>query len=531
MSGSIELDPDGKHLQIRFAYRPDLVERVKTLQGRRWDRNQKLWRVPKETVGAAVEALLSYGFTMAPEVSGLLAGVSGGEATQVEKAPVEEPDAMTVGALNHQIQRTLQKGFPEAVWVVGEILDYDKSKDRKHVFFQLVEKMPVGDQINAQANLTLFADERQLVQARLRQAGGDLELQDGMQIRVLVKVEFYPRSGRCQLVLKDIDPSFTLGQMALGREKILAELRQRGLMRRNLERPLPLPALRIAVLASTDSDGWMDFRKELGRGQFAFDVVCFPVKVQGELLEQTMLEGLRWFAERSSDFDLLCILRGGGSRTDLSWFDNHKVAIAVAKHPLKVFCGIGHERDRSVLDEITHSEKTPTAVAARLVSLATEERDQLLDRRRRVIDASADRLQDEAVRLGRAGQQLRRLLDVRVVDERRRMHLARRRLLVGTRNHLTGQSGAVRRQQQRMQTSIRHRFERAALRLENQAGKLRLLDPVRVLQRGYALARDEKGKILTSISKTQPGAVLEVQFRDGRARTKIEDVTASAPEE
>jgi exodeoxyribonuclease VII large subunit len=254
-------------------------------------------------------------------------------------------------------------------------------------------------------------------------------------------------------------------------------------------------------------------------------VTLVPVKVQGPELRPSMRAGLQWFSARSADFDVLCILRGGGSRTDLAWFDDLELAVAVASHPLKVLVGIGHERDQSVLDVIAHSEKTPTAVASRLVDTVV--------RARRDVAAAAVRLQRSVARaLARAargladvGAVLRQAVAGRLVHERARLRTAARDLDRAAVRFLDAERQGMRLHRERCCRGAARQVERLAARLEQQAARHRLLDPLAVLRRGFAIVRAEDGRVLPEIARVRGHEVLLVQLRDGTVRTRAETIT------
>ena len=380
MTGTVELDTDGANLVIRFRYRQDLVDEVKALPERRFDGANKVWRVPVRHVEEVYKRFSRQMFDFAPEVMSAMAGTlgaapkadarslpaaRGATSKPAQKRPslggddpstVEpETDALTISALNQQVQAALKERFPQKFWVTGEVVDFDKQGNRTHRFFALIEKAEGETRPLARASAVLFERTLASLQSRLARTQSDFALRDGLEVRMLVKVDFYPASGQFQLIVEDVDPSFTLGKLALTREQILRELREAGLAERNRQLGFPVPMLRIGVLSSPDSDGWNDFLRHLQESGAGFDVTLIPVFVQGQQLRASVLGGLRWFAEHAEEFDAVCILRGGGSRTDLAGFDDREVAFAVAKHPLKVLIGIGHERDQSVLDLIAHS--------------------------------------------------------------------------------------------------------------------------------------------------------------------------------
>ncbi len=522
MSGSVELDRDGRSLLIRFPYNPYVVEEVKAIPGRRWDPARKVWRVPVTSIDAACSTGMRHGFAIAPEVTGMLAGTvsvpqAGADAPAAAPGPVE---ALTISALNQRVRDAITQSFRETLWVVGEILDYDKNKARKHVFFTLVEKQ--GERtVAARATAVLFERDAERIRQQLSSAAGDLTLADGIEIRARVKVDLYVANGSYQLVVEEIDASFTLGKMALQREAILAELRQQGLDRRNAELPLPVPPLRVGVLCSLDSDGWNDFRKTLEASGRGFLVTAYSVRVQGPELKPTMLAGLRWFADRAAEFDLLCVLRGGGSRTDLAWFDDRDVAFAVARHPLKVLCGIGHERDQSVLDLIAHSEKTPTALAGFLVEkVATAER-LLLRCAERLARFARDAVQHARSELTHGALHLRHAVLHRLLDQRHRVAAAVPRLASTAAAASARHHEQLARLLERLTQRSAFRLERESARLGEREARCRLLHPQSVLARGYAIVR-RSGRVVKSAGGVQRGDELDVQLAQGRLRVRTE---------
>lgn len=565
MTLRIDLDERGRDLLIRFDYDKRLVEAVRQLPGRRFDPRARLWAVPAKHVDAVVGALLPHGFTLAPEVSGL--------AKPAERAlpfatpttmpttmpapprPARETGAaataLTVSGLNHRVRDALRGAFPERLWVVGEVLDFDKSAGRRHRFFTLIDKAPGETRPLAQVEVALFETKIQELTDKLAAAEPPLALRDGLEIRVLGRVDLFPQSGHFQLVIEDIDPAHTLGKLLLTREQLLRELASKGLDGKNLALPLPRPALRVAVLASPTSDGWHDFVRQLQGTGLAFAVTVYPVRVQGAALRATMLAGLRHFAAHAAEYDVLCILRGGGSRTDLAGFDDRELAYAVARHPLKVLVGIGHERDRSVLDHIAQSCKTPTALAAVLGEHAGAEVARLVHCAERLVRAAASCLADQNADLQqRAGalrttlathltaqrhhltsssQRLQHLAVACVLTQNHRLDLARARLRHASGAVLQRAAAARARARTRLAALAERSVERARGRLAAHDMRCRLLDPRAVLQRGYALVRRvNDGAIVTDAAVVQAAAAVAIEFRDGMVRADVTAVTIHA---
>jgi exodeoxyribonuclease VII large subunit len=237
-----------------------------------------------------------------------------------------------------------------------------------------------------------------------------------------------------------------------------------------------------------------------------------------------VLAGLRWFEDRQDQFDVVCILRGGGSRTDLAWFDNRDVALAVATHPNKILCGIGHQRDQSVLDMITHSEKTPTAVGSFLVQQVVAAQQQLATLCARLVEATRNGLQAARSGLATLAQDLRRHVQGRLILHRQQLADGGRRLGLCVKHVCRAEHDALLRRSERIRAGALQRMAGQRAWLTTQEARQRLLDPRRVLERGYALARDKQGKIITGIDGVEIGMELGIEFRDGRARTTVDEV-------
>jgi len=431
------------------------------------------------------------------------------------------PPALTISQLNARVRDGLRGQFPEAIWVVGEIVDYDKGAGREHRFFQLVEKAPSQPRALAAVEVALFSGTAERLLDKLASGDDPLTLRDGIEIRALVRLDLYVATGRFQVVVQDIDPSFTLGKLALTREQILRELRGKNLAERNRSLGFPVPALRIGVLTSPDSDGWNDFLRQLQESTIGFAVTLAPVKVQGVELKPDLLRGLAWFAAHADRFDVLCILRGGGSRTDLAWFDDRDLAFAVAQHPLKILVGIGHQRDQSVLDAIAHSEKTPTAVAALLIGAAEGARADVAERAARLHAAVTDHLATRRSNLTSMLRAVQRAAERHLQRCTAALAATAREMQAAARTRLARQRADLRAAVARARQGSLRVLERTAARLDGQQTRHRLLDPTHVLRRGYALVRSPQGRVLPSVTRLSADQTVLVQFRDGTAEGRI----------
>ncbi len=579
----LEWWPEQGRIRVRFKYDPLLVAEVKQVAGRRWHREDKYWSVPVSSAGEAARILLPLGFEAAPEVEKLLngevEGISGlseefavvresGPGRDQETVASGDPADWSVSRLNHEVQSILRKGFPETVWLVGEIMGVDRSLGRgsgaAHLYFRLVEKDPDGEGSLAEVSAVLWNFKADPSFKAFQ--SNDTPLEDGLKIRVRVRVDLYMARGQFQAVVEEMDPDYTLGELARRREKILAEVRRLGIERNNLNLPMPMTPLRIGVVTSQGSDAWKDFHDELKSSGYAFQVSLHNARVQGSLAEKDLLRAFQYFAERHDEFDAVVVIRGGGSKTDLMAFDTLELAKAVALHPLKVFVGIGHHADRSVLDELAHSEKTPTAVGQFLVSWVDDSWQQILEKARRIHRSSIERIDRErqlnvdrgrflvsrgrrAVeiradeqdrsrvrwqRLGtRALKQERHALvqrvllwrsraEGRVSREKSLLRMKREQLQSSALRGVESQGVALQLRTDRFSTLPKDRIEREMERWRARSDRIRSLDPVHILARGFAWVKNAEGQTVRRTGEVEVGDTIVVRLQDGSVDARVE---------
>ncbi len=588
-SRRLEFDPTTGDLRVLFPYDPELLPVVRSLPGRRWHPQSRHWSVPKAHADEAVEQLASYGFAApveAPERSasdrvaessaeadpaatpssdessshepasheptrgrGLVPGLPTrfDDAQPVEEKSEAEAKTLSVSLLNEWVRGKLLAAFPAAVWLTGEVIGYDRNAHKKHIYFQLAEKVDGDDRPRAVVGAVLFDRERRMITRRLEGASERLTLGDGLKIRVRAKVDLYVVTGSYQIVVEEIDPSFTLGDIAQRRERILADIDKRGLRERNRSRPFPRPTFRVGLITSFESDAYNDLVNELQASRLPFDVAVRDVHVQGRYVERDVLSALAAFAEQRDSFDVVVIVRGGGSRTDLMAFDSLAIAVAVAEHPVKVLIGIGHHRDQSVLDFIAHSEKTPTAIGKRLVELAQAELEFIRESHRRVIECATRQLQAAREAVTSHTVLFARTSQLRLAEARTRLSshahsvqvrlaelLGRERNRLADRahrlaNHLVRDTERRREQLERFADRLPRLAQQAVAiereRTEVRSARLRSADPARLLERGFARLLDGDGKTIKSVSQVVPGDSIGVRLSDGQVRATIDDVS------
>ncbi len=513
-------------LRVSFNYEPRLVEMVRGVPGRKWHPRDKTWTIPSTQVVQVVDLLLPAGFEFDRDTLELY-----------ERHKDLHEDHYTVSRLNAEARAALARAFPAPVWLVGEISGFSKSAHKNIVDFQLVDRDEEGRTL-AQVNAVLFHSQRQAIQDKLAREGQPFLLEDEITVRVQVQVELHPEWGAFRVVVQDIDVAYTLGEAARRREEILRTLSAEGLLERNSSLPFPVIPLRVGLITSPGSDAERDALNTLQESGYAFHVTVHGARVQGRETEPTMLRALAWFASRASDFDVVLICRGGGSRTDLAWLDSLALGREVAAFPLPVVVGIGHENDRSVLDEVGRRAKTPTAAAQILVGQVAETMDHAARTCARAIEIVGTRLVAETDRTNGRAQRLAQTVKQALTHAQRDLHHGRHRLLQGARALLnrTRQAQAARvgglpraagymlgREHTHLDAACRRllhasrgHIAREQERTSVRTRRLELVHPRRVLERGYALLRSRQGRVVTAPEHAPAGETLVAELRTGR---------------
>ena len=423
----------------------------------------------------------------------------------------------SVGELAEAINSAIRRRFADGVWVRGEIQGW--SERGPHAYFRLVEDTEDG---KAAINIQFFANARMRLRPIL--SNHRLRLGDGLKVRIFGHLDYFAPSGQLGLKMSGLDPRFTLGEMALERDDVVRRLVASGLFDANRRIRVPAAPLRIGVVTSTASAAWGDFTHELDRSGLAFSLRVIDVRVQGELAVDMVSGALRTLT-RHDDLDVVVLIRGGGSKTELATFDHEAIATAIATSPLPVFTGLGHEIDRSVADEVAHSSlKTPTACAAALVEHVHAFRTQV-EQVWTAIERHADQaLQDANTSLGTIAHGIRRATvsgversDDRLGHRRQRLGAVANRALERASDRLVAACTSLGRVPARLEPELRH--------LDAVASRVRLLDPVHTMARGWSITRDADGSIVRSADSLAAGATIVTTFAKGSARSRVEETT------
>lgn len=438
----------------------------------------------------------------------------------------EDPGPLTVSQVNRAIGAALEERFSDAFWVVGEVQGYDrdaaKAGQRRwgQIYFELIEKESGADTVKAGIKALVWGDVHAAVKAKLQAVAGDLKFQDGLQVKLLCKIDFYWPRANLQLKVLDVDPHFTLGDMERARRELIETLKRTGLFEKNRETPCPRVPLDIGLITSDGSAAYHDFVEELRSSGFAFRLHFFDARMQGADTENDVPRALSALA-RDPEVEVIVLVRGGGSRSDLIWFDKEKIARAVALCPKPVLAGIGHEIDLSVADLVAHtSRKTPTAVAQFLVERAREFEAALSEAARSVRDAARDRLDGEAQRLTDAARAWRENTGTALAGFFESLSRGKELLRASARRHVTIVRERLSAAPDRLGGGARALLRSRTERLEAFKKECEFKDPRRILARGYSLIY-AGGRIAKSVRSVRVGEFIEARLSDGLVTANV----------
>lgn len=408
-------------------------------------------------------------------------------------------DPISLSELQRRVKEALVERFMRPLWITAEISEL-KVNYAGHCYLELIEKAAAegaNGVPKAQARAVIWRSAYPRIAARFaEQTGGPPAA--GMQILAQVTVNYHEFYG-FSLQISDIDPTYTLGDMARQRVETIARLQREGVWELNRLQAMPLIVQRVAVISSASAAGYRDFCKELDKSPYRIEATLFEAVVQGAAAEESVIAALCAVAERAEAFDAAVIVRGGGSQSDLNCFNAYRLAAYVAQFPLPVITGIGHDKDESVADLVANTPlKTPTAAAAWLV-----------DRMARVdgwLDAAALQLHDVTLQTMR-GAELR-------------LEQLRGELRSSTARRLQQERARLDRTAALLPERVRTLLRQAQLRLQGAAETVEAYAPQRILQLGFAVVRAE-GRALRSVGELRRHRRITIELADGRCETEL----------
>ena len=450
--------------------------------------------------------------------------------------------SLSLYQLNQLIKESLRQVIPATIWLRDEIHNIT-SNYSGHCYLDLIEKSEHNDQIIAKQRATIWASTYRLLAHKFYSATGGT-LQAGMNILVEVSVEFHELYGM-SLNIKDIDPTYTLGELQRRRLEIIQRLKKHGLIDKNRQLPMPRLIKRIAIISSPTAAGYSDFIHQLTHNPhgFTYQTTLFPAIMQGPQTEESILSALASIESQNSgcpilspcfkgtseaegvlhssfltphfSFDIVVIIRGGGATSDLQAFDSEQLAVRCANFPLPIITGIGHLRDETILDLVAHKNlKTPTAVAEYIISRTLELDMYLLELGDRLQKNAILRLEQEKNRLTSLSAYIPQYALRLLTASDNKLTALQHRIELKTADFIAKNRLLLDRKSDQLSTTVNQQLQQQQNNLKLIETKLQLLDPQQLLRKGYSFTT-HNGKLVTSITQLAPGDTITTTLADG----------------
>jgi exodeoxyribonuclease VII large subunit len=456
----------------------------------------------------------------------------------------EQRKTLTLFELNALVRQTLELGMPDDYWVEAELSEVHEV--RGHCYMELIQKDEHSNTPVAKASAKCWASTWQLVKPHFMRVTGQ-EIHAGMKVLLKVYAQFHESYGFSWIVT-DIDPTYTMGDMARKRMEIIRQLKEEGVFELQKELQLPMFCQHIAVISSANAAGYGDFVNQLENNEygFRFHTQLFPVVMQGEGVEQSVIGALNKifeslecktenlkFSDANVDsslftlhsslnkFDCVVIIRGGGATSDLSGFDTLALAEHVANFPLPIITGIGHERDESVLDMVSHTRvKTPTAAAAFLIGHLKAVLDAIEDAEQRISSIVRQQMDMEKIRLLHLSQPIPTLFSLVRSRQEASIDRLQGNLRLSVTRRLQEERHRLDIHSHNLMPVIERRLLRERHQLDMLNEKLEALNPELLLRRGYSITLSG-GKVVKDASILKSGDELETRLSKGTVRSVV----------
>ena len=425
----------------------------------------------------------------------------------------KSPNTITLQEFNNRIKRLLADPSVMNCWVVAETTDV---RINQHCYLQLLEKNPKTGATVAKIKAIIWGNQFRFLNAQFKQVTGR-DIGNDMKIMVCLSVNYSPQYG-LTVVINDINPEFTLGDMERQRQEILNRLTQEGIIGQNKTVPVPPVLQRIAIVSAAGAAGYGDFMKQLTDNKYGvcFYPCLFQATMQGVKTVPTVLAALDKVEQNQHLFDCVVIIRGGVGTEELNSFDNYDLARRVATFPLPVIVGIGHERDITVLDYVAGIRvKTPTAAAEHIILQAANALAHIGDLSNQVVSIARDYIARAKEQLSYYAGNLP-IMAQRIIDTNTlRLQNFIQNIPLHVQRRIEGENAQLARQKDAIKNAVAQVKMKETMRLEALGDKIELLSPRKVMARGYTLTTCE-GKIMTDAAQLEAGKLVTIHFRDGK---------------
>jgi exodeoxyribonuclease VII large subunit len=451
-------------------------------------------------------------------------------------------DKLSLAELQLIIRDALYTSVPGTYWISAEISEI-KENYSGHCYLELIDKEPGEENIKAKARAVIWANRYRMLRPFFESTTGE-SLKEGLRILIKVTLEYHSIYG-ISLIISDIDPAYSIGEMAIKRLQIIRRLEKEGVIQMNKDHAFPLIPRRIAIISSGNAAGYTDFIKQLhgNNNGYIFYTALFESVMQGSETSVSIINALDRISEKTELFDVVVIIRGGGSQTDLSWFDNYNIAYHITQFPLPIITGIGHEKDMTVADLVANiSVKTPTAVADLLINRMSETEIYITEIGNNIIRSSLDVVRLQRNRIDTLTRNLTPAAKVVISKIQEKVSSIKIGLVSNGKDYLTKAVSFPVSQRSRLESvtktmlmekssiiskTIINIISSAKILLKQENNqvteanmKLSILDPANVMKRGFTITLF-KGKILKNRNLVSTDDIIDTRFSNGVVKSKV----------
>jgi exodeoxyribonuclease VII large subunit len=447
----------------------------------------------------------------------------------------------TLSELNREIKSCIESRFTSPVWVIAEINSMNIHRSG-HCYLELVQKSDLNDSVIASARGVIWSSIFNRLKAYFETTSGT-DFEKGLKVLVKVSVDYHAQFG-LSLNIRDIDPAYTLGDIARRRKEIIDKLEKENVIDINKTIEIPLIIKNIAVISSASAAGYEDFMNQLNKNSFnyKFNLELFEANMQGQQTEKSVISAFDSIFQTIEKFDIVCILRGGGSKTDLAAFDNYNIAFYVTQFPIPVITGIGHERDETVTDIVANTRlKTPTAAAEFIInnnaafeaeinglanSISEKVRDYLYINNLIITNVSVKisklrkHISDKTENCNDYFYRLRNALNRNMRERHSHLELLENRKRIYSKEIIKNSDRNLDNYILRLRTSVKQELISKQRKLDNIENNVRLTDPANILKRGFSITK-LNGKIVSDASKLQQNDEIETVFAKSSVKSKV----------
>lgn len=451
-------------------------------------------------------------------------------------------DKLSLYNLNKHIQEGIKNAFQNTYWVIAEMAQV-KENYSGHCYVELIEKDKTGTKIIAQSRANIWAYTYRMLKPYFESATGQKFI-EGLKVLIQVKVDYHELYG-LSLTITDIEPEYTVGDLALKKAQIIKRLKDEGVFDINKSIELNIAPQRIAIISSETAAGYADFIEHLHNNayNYRFETTLYNAFMQGEKTEPSIIDALEQINNNCNAYDLVVIIRGGGSQSDLSWFDSYWLAYNVAQFPLPIITGIGHEQDTSITDMVAHTNlKTPTAVANFLIDRLCNFETTLIHYGNdfvqlvnEIISNYLTEIEHYASLLPVIGKknisnqtqklvQLGNLLNIRISkhnnNEQKYLIGIQNKVNYLSKNCISKQFNIINKTTSTLKTGIKLQFMKQSLLFDKYSAIAQQANPENILQKGFSYTTFN-GKIVKNASMLSQNDIIETKFNEGSISSKV----------